>query len=264
MTPQQIQQLKDDAEADAKYLALLLLLALENHAGPVAARVRWNAKTAQFLVDNRVVSFQTLRTYLARIENKLGRRLLKISTDLAEGRITIDEWRADFERTVRTSHVLAGALAVGGITRAIRNVVVLSRINEELSFADKFVREVRSRKIVSAVQQQASIGVKEVVRSGKTISVARVRSRANSYLRAIHITFEEAKHELIMGLGVHNEARRYMRAVENCKPCVHWAGLGWVPIEIMPTIGSFSKEIHGCDIYCRCFIVYRTRAGGEE
>lgn len=234
MSPQQIKQAEEDAKSDAKYLALLLLLALANKDSISASRVKWNESTGKFLVDNKVVSVVTLRLYLSRIETKLGRRLLKLTDDLAAKKITLGAWQREFERTITISQILAGALAVGGIAAAVKNTMVLDRIDEQISFADGLTTEIRTN---------------------KAGSMSKIRARVKSYLQAAHITFENVQQDFITTTGIYDECKRVLRAKESCSCCVLWAEKGFVPVEDQPPIGRF--DFPCCWIFDKCYLVYR-------
>jgi hypothetical protein len=227
MTELEIQQAEKDAEEDAQWLRLALLLALIRQPG----RVRFVAADDEFIIDGRAVHINTIRDYLGRIEERIGKRLVKLTNDLERGRITPAEWRRGFERYVTSSHVLAAALAVGGIAAAVRNADVQSRIDSELRYADNFAHEIRE---------------------GKAGTFKQIKSRAVSYLMAVPITYGIISLIVRKVMGTQTEARRVRRASESCQACIDWARRGWVPIEKMVPIGNLT-----CRSRCRCFIEYR-------
>lgn len=225
MTDAEKDQAEKDANDDAKFLVLLLLLG--------SARVIWNSSVGRFYVDGRAVSIKSVRMYLARIETKLGRRLQKLTNELAAGRITLEQWHAAFEKTIRTSHVLSAALALGSIAAAVRNVSVNKTIAEQLAFADAFADEIRRN------------------RAG---SVARIKARAVSYVAASFLTFEAVQLAMVITIGYFVECRRILRANESCKCCIYWTR--WTPVNEMPPIGSLTQA-GCCGRYDRCYLEYR-------
>lgn len=231
MTKTEIEQAEKDAEKDAEWLSLLLLIFLQKKDKEGAELVRFDAAKGRFYYKGRSVSVKQIRKYLERIENRYAHHLDKITEDLLNGEITIGEWKRSFERKITSSHILAGALALGGIAVAARNQMVQTAINSELRFADEF---------------------SEAVRKKKAGTYAQVRARARSYARAAAITFANAELESRKLMGIQIKARRLRRASESCKDCIYWSRRGWIPIQIMPRIGSLT-----CRHYCRCFIEYR-------
>jgi hypothetical protein len=235
MTEAEIKRAEREAETDAEWLGLLLLLAFRKKRAADVTEVRFDAATGRFYLNGRAVSVRSIRAYLTRIEDRMARRLVQTTTRLEKGEITLAEWKREFDRTVTSTHILAGALALGGISVAARNGFTLERIAEQLVYADRFAEDVRK---------------------GRAGSLAKMRSRAKQYARAAHITFSNAEQLARQALGVQREAMRIRRAAESCRPCIKFSNK-WMPIEAMPPIGSFPKEIGGCAHYCRCYLVYR-------
>jgi hypothetical protein len=212
---------KEEAESDAEWLLLLLLLN--------SPRVVFRANVGRFYVDGRSVPVSKIRQYLNRIERRIGNRVVAITDDLAAGRITLNEWKQRFTQSVTTGHVLAGALALGGIAAAVTNRTVQARINGELRYAHRFGRAIRK----------------------DDLSVPRIKARAKSYFRSIAITYGIVQMILQKKLGISTECRRVRRASESCSGCVRWS-YRWMPIDEMPRIGSLD-----CGGRCRCYIEYR-------
>lgn len=215
-----LEQQEREAEKDAKELLLLLLL-----GGAVVFR----ADVGRFYVNGKSVSITTIRKYLQRIERNLGRRLTKLTNDLEAKKITLAKWQRGFERSIISAHILAGALAVGGIASAVRNDEIQARIASELKYADNFGDEVKDKKL----------------------SAARMKARAKSYLIAATITYGILELEVRKLMGGFTEARRIRRASESCPGCVAYA-YRWMPIGEMPAIGSLT-----CRSRCRCYLEYR-------
>ncbi len=236
MTAAEIKRAEKNAEGDAEELALLLLIAFKKRDSGPAKEVTWDAAVGRFRYRGRLVSFESIRKYLIRIEERLGRRLGNLTLQLERGEISLAAWQREFERTITSAHILSGALALGGIAVAVRNETVLNRIDAELVYADKFVTEIR--------QEKAG-------------SINRIRARARRYMQAAHITFQQAEQKARQAVGIQKECRRILRASESCRPCLELSQRGWIPIDEMPSIGTLPKSIGGCEIYCRCYLEYR-------
>ena len=128
MTDPQIEQAEKDAREDAEWLLLMVLL---------SSTVTFNAEVGRFYVDGRSVSINQIRSYLNRIERRVGKRVINLTDDLSKGKLTIDEWKRGFDRNITSIHVLTGSLALGSIASAVRNTDVQARIDSELRYADR-------------------------------------------------------------------------------------------------------------------------------
>lgn len=230
MTEAEIKQAEKDAENDAGALAILLLLLMMKPGSNEARRVQFDSATGRFYFDGKTVSIRSIRAYLNRIEDRFGRKLSKLTQDLEAGRVTLAEWKRVFDRTVTSSHILAGALALGGIAVAVRNSKVQTRIADELKFADAFAESIRSK---------------------KAGSFSKIRSRAKSYLMAASVTYSQIEQDVRGLMGMQTEAKRIRRAAESCLGCIQYS-YRWIPIADMPPIGSLQ-----CRQHCRCYVIYR-------
>lgn len=237
MTEAEITRIQDRAERDAKELSLLLLIALKRKTG--TGFVQWDASTGRFIYRGQFVTAATVRKFLLRIQDRMAARIAALTTRLEKGEITIDDWQAQFEDTIASSHVLAAAFAVGGIATAVRAPFVQSQITEQWGFARAFVRDVERKR--------------------QPLTFARIKSRAKSYIQAAHITFANVELELVKLTGVKTMARNVLRPAEHCEGrvgnvigCIDVTSLGWIPVEEITPVGQ-----RLCSIYCRCFLEYQ-------
>jgi hypothetical protein len=238
-----------EEQLDEASSALLLLLFVGRRNVRSSRQVEFDPRRGVFRVDGKVVSVTTIRLLIAQLENIGKIRLQKHLDDLLAKKIDVEEWRKRTASSLRVSHTLATALAVGGIDRASQNPEADKRINAELVYLQGFSSDIAANKL----------------------SEPQMRSRANSYLLAVAVTYwaidQLQKTELrdvrrvrrIRGepmteeeiISVYTEAKRYRRAKESCTGCLRYSGR-WIPIKQMPKIGSLD-----CGSRCRCFIVYR-------
>lgn len=220
ITDEQLERAEKDANEDAKSLLLLLLL---------SKSVAYDATKGRFYVNGKSVSIKTIRDYLQRIEKRLAKRSVQLLDDLEKGKITVEQWQAQFQRNVTSAHLLAGALALGSIKAALNNVEIQERIEAELTYAENFAQELKA----------------------KEVSPARAKARATSYFMAAAITYGILEMAVRKLLGNQTEAMRIRRASESCFGCIEFSYI-WLPIGDMPPIGSLD-----CGGYCRCYIDYR-------
>lgn len=238
MTPEQIKQAEKDAAEDAKFIGLLLLTAMASKSARALNQLEWRPETGKFYIKGRSVSVESIRKYLLSIETKLGRKLSKLVDQLEKKEITLASFQREFERTITSSHILAGALAVGGIASAVASVAVQNRIAGEVKFADDFIKEIRK---------------------GRAGSFARIKSRTKSYMQSATITFSQVEQQVRGAIGIQTECKRVLRNAEHCVPCLRLAKKGFIPIEDMPPIGTLEepKYPNGCGRFCRCYLIYR-------
>jgi hypothetical protein len=259
MTPTKQKQAESDAKSDAKKLALLLLLLFQRKTVKVGTvltpkfavlhsdtadqvrKITFDESSMKFRIDGRAVSVTTIRMYLQRIQDKGARKLATITLQLEKGEISLAAWQREFERTITSSHILAAALVLGSIGDAVKHRLVQERIAEQIEFLDAFGQAVRDR-------QAGSFG--------------KIRSRAKSYLQAVHVTFANLELQQRIALGIQAEARNVLRPAEHCLRgpndpadlpiCTELTKQGWMPIDEMPPIGT-----RKCKIWCKCYIEYR-------
>lgn len=238
-----------EKQLDEASAALLLLLFVGQRNVRSARQVEFDPRRGVFRVDGKVVSVTTIRLLISQLEG-IGRiRLQRHLDDLLAKRIDLAEWQRRTASTLRVSHTLATALAVGGIERAKQDEEATKRINAELAYLAGFARDIQSGKLTEP----------------------QMRSRANSYLLAVAVTYwaidqiqktrlRDVRRVRRIGaipmtdeeiIEVYREAKRYRRARESCTGCLRYSGR-WIPIKQMPPIGSLD-----CGSRCRCFIVYR-------
>lgn len=136
MTEKEVEDAEKDAREDAKQLSLMILLAN-------SSLVQFESDTGRFRYDGRVVTVAQIRAYLQRIEKRMASRAAAMIDRVEAGRMSVGEFRRGFERIVRSSHILAGALALGSIAASVRNSDVQERIVSELQYADGLIADVQ-------------------------------------------------------------------------------------------------------------------------
>lgn len=239
-----------ERQLDGASLSLLLLLFLGRRNVRTGREVEFDRRRSVFRIDGKVVSVTTIRVLLAQIE-KLGGVRLKIHMNaFLSGEITLEEWVRRSASTIRVSHTLSTALAVGGIDRATTNEEAEKRIRAELNFLAGFEQDIRKGKLSEAKMQSRiasymlAVPVTYWLIDQREKEKLRELKRVKKITNGVALTEEELR-------SIYTEARRYRRASESCSGCIAYAGF-WMPIAKMPPIGSLD-----CRSRCRCFIVYR-------
>lgn len=232
ITAAEIRQARADAEAEAKQLGLMLVLALRylNKYSTVKS-ITFDIETGIFYVNGFRVPKNVIRGYIDRLERVSAVRLGEIVDDLEQRKIDLDEWKKQHDRRVRAMLILSGALALGSIEQALRSGRVLGLIEEQLRYSHKFER---------------------AIRLGAAGTFSRIKWRAKSYAAAARVTYGIIEQTAREQFGNQKEARRIQTAAESCNGCIKWARKGWIPINLMPPIGS-----QQCKNYCKCYLIYR-------
>lgn len=193
--------------------------------------VVFNTTSAGFSDKNRrPITERQVRGAIVRITAQTEKHLRDIAADLGAGRINLAEWQIQTAETIKTAHVLTGAIGRGG--RASMTVSdwgrLGARIREQYAHLNRFAREIENGKL----------------------SLAQIERRASLYaaaVRANYFTFEKTA-RTAAGFDL---ARRILNARESCKDCLSWSRRGFVPVEQQPAIGELI-----CRSFCKCRIEY--------
>ncbi len=232
MTEAEVRQAEIDAEADAKRLGLMLVLALRDLGVYTSVKsIDFDIKTGTFYVNGVPVARETIRLYLDRLERFEAARFEAMIVALEKRQIEIDEWKRQHDRRIRSMIVLSGALALGTISRSARSGRVHDLVNEQIRYADGFENAIK-RNIAG--------------------TFTRMKWRARSYANSARITHSIIEQTARERFGSQTECRRFRRASESCEGCIKWARKGWLPISLMPPLGT-----QPCRNNCKCFLVYR-------
>jgi len=232
MTDAEIRQAQLDAEADAKRLGLMLVLALRDLGVYTSVKsITFDIKTGTFYVNGVAVRKELIRQYLDRLERFEAARFEAMIVALEKRQIEIDEWKRQHDRRIRSMIALSGALALGTISRAARSGRVHDLVNEQISYAD---------------------GFEDAIKRNIAGTFTRMKWRARSYARSARIVHSILEQTARERFGNQTECRRIRRASESCEGCVEWARKGWIKISLMPPLGT-----QQCRNNCKCFLIYR-------
>lgn len=212
-----------DAEEFAALIGGMIALFLSRR------KARFDRQRGVWILDGQVVSQRTIRTMIKRMKRIGGMELAALTEKLFADRITLAEWKRDFKKTIRSAHLVAGALATGSVAKAQKASVYRQRIEREEEYLDNFGDQIR--------RNQAG-------------SEAKAKARAASYMLGAAATFGilEMSERALFGA---TEAIRIQTAAESCAGCEEYGG-EWMPIDDMPEIGSLD-----CGARCLCYIEYR-------
>lgn len=166
--------------------------------------------------------------------------LVKITQELRDGRIGLNEWRSRMERMISVRVASTSCIALGGI--------------QQMSEAD---RRFIAREI--ATQLQFLRGFARDIRTGDQARDGRMIARARQYAQAPRGVYEAIRGRTAQFAGM-NEERRVLHGMDHCAAsgglpgCPGVAGY-WAPIGTLPRIGRAT-----CRARCRCTVRYRRSA----
>jgi len=226
MTKKEQEQEKERARETAVEIGGLVALLLGVSAGKHT--VSWDPRSLRFIVDGRYISLETVRRAILQIETRIGLRISRITDRFVAGEITLEDWLAETQKLVGSSHILMAALGLGSIAAAVASSAVQANITREKGFLTRFAQDIHK----------------------KGLSAAAIKARAKSYFHAARILFGNLSLDAHKITG-YNEVRRVRTAAESCKGCIRWAGR-WLPIGEMPPLGTLQ-----CRNYCKCFFEFR-------
>ena len=162
--------------------------------------------------------------------------------DLADGRITVEQWRDAMRDSIRQVHLSASAMAYrtwDGVSESSAEV----RIERELRYLEGFAGQI-------ADGTQRVSWIDEV--TGDQMVDGRFLFRCEMYARSGHGTYENVNRELMSESGKFTEERRVTHAFEGCDGCIAIEMMGWQPIGTLPEIGA-----EECLTACMCSFEYR-------
>lgn len=202
--------------------------------------IQWDAKEARFKVDGKVIPMTRIRRELGRMELKVAALILSYNAKLWAKEWTLDKWRSEMAKLAQDSHILFGALALGGLVVSARDLTVQRRTTRDLAALKRFAR---------------------AIKNGLTPSLPVVNNRSRTYLRSWYVTYHLLSHRAHILAG-YTEARRRLTPAEHCRTkhtaeglidgCWEVARKGWMPILQMPPLGTLV-----CLQFCKCWIQYR-------
>lgn len=177
----------------------------------------------------RYVTRQEERRVLDEWLLALALLLLGASRDLRDGSIALAEWQLTMERGIKSAHIVATALAVGGWDRLTPPILstIAGQVREQYAFLAKFAQQI-------ATGEQRLDG--------------RFLQRVKLYAEAGRGTYENFKLAAAQIAG-----KQYVRSVrharDSCKGCLEQEALGWIPVGDSRFIPIGRRN---CIWFCKC------------
>lgn len=159
-----------------------------------------------------------------------------LATDLVQGRINPEQFRAAMGQEIRHVHLGAAMLGSGGaLNLSAHHANVVDRaISAQMGYLDNFVQDIQRR-----LASGQGVGQRDIGRAGQYSFAARVTATQSERQFVVNESDGEAYE------------RRVRTANESCEDCISYSQLGWQPAGTLPPI-SDSR----CGHNCMCFFEY--------
>ena len=170
--------------------------------------------------------------------NSAERRMGELTTALYEKRLSPVAYQSIMRDEMRRLHLQNSALGVGGWDKTTAR---------EFGRSGALLRDDYKR----------MANLANGVANGE-VSLAQALNRIQGYAGSARINFlaseREANRQAAQVRGVQLEERRRLGTAEhNCRDCVSYAAMGWVPLGELPLPGTASI----CGTHCRCSLERR-------
>ena len=179
----------------------------------------------------RFISPKAVRREIDKLVQVSAQRLEQAAKDLANGKITIEEFQNRTRNILKASYTLSGAVAKGGWKQMSQSDwgKIGAETKKQYGYLNKFAK---------------------VIVAG--ITLAALLSRVKLYATGIRTVFNNSDLDAKKQAGEFTLCKRVLNARESCSQCSGWARKGFVPIDEQPKIGSLI-----CRNFCRCFFEYQ-------
>lgn len=185
------------------------------------------------------------QTAIDRHVSRSRANLRSLATELVEGKISPEQFRARMAAELRQLHIGAAILGAGGILNLSEHHMTLvdRRIREQMAYLDRFVTDIQDR-----IARGVPLGNRDIGRAGQ-------------YAASGNVMFSQAQRQFVSNeTGGEGLERRVLGACRNCSDCISMASQGWVTIGTLPAIGEDSI----CGQACCCHFEYDYQEDEEQ
>ncbi|MDR3634336.1 MAG: S49 family peptidase [Isosphaeraceae bacterium] len=195
-------------------------------------RYTWDPNARQYRAESgRFVSRKDVKAALSAVIDATVDDVRRVSEQLQRGKIEIADWQLEMERSLKTIHTAATAIATGGWIQAmpVDWAECGRRLKDEYGHLRDFAVELENG----------------LPPDGRFLA------RAVSYARAAHGTYEVIGRRLALGGGA-VWAKRTRHALHSCERCIEYEDRGWVPASTLPAPSTECE----CGSNCQCTAEY--------
>ena len=207
----------------------------------IASKYIWDAVSGHYInpETGRVISHNTIKKELEKVIKVSSKEMRKISTQFANGEISLGQWQVSMLQQVKLAHIANAAAGNGGWAQMNRGDwgFVGNRLKQQYKFLNNFARQIKT-------------GEQPV--NGKFLT------RVDMYAAAARSTFEQMKRRYEMTENAMEQERRILGPADHCDDCIDAAKMGWVEIGTLPEIGDSV-----CKVNCQCKFEYRRKENGR-
>jgi hypothetical protein len=187
-------------------------------------------KKGQFVAKSKV------REIVAGYINEYKQDFETLTTFLAEGRITLNEWETKTAKIIKEITIATLKVAKPDANSQDYGTVG-AQLKKQYLYLRNFSREIAQGQL----------------------SAAQINARANQYLHSVWTFYNSQTRDSHKQAG-YNWERRLQQSKHPCKQCPKYAALGWQIIGTLPKIG----EQCDCKQNCRCYFDFSRSTGKPQ
>lgn len=196
----------------------------------------WQPETQSYRDETgRVVTPEQVREWVLESIRKSSDAVTELSRLLAEGKLSLDDWRRLMQDEIKDEYLALFLLGLGGLAllRADDILLLAELLEEQFAFLDNFAR-----------------GIDE-------LSETQVRARSRLYIRSSAAAFWSARQRAAVAAG-RETVRWYLTPAEHCVDCIAFADMGWQLIADDPYGGAVPRSGQTrCLMNCACILDFR-------
>ena len=189
----------------------------------------WDSFARQYRGENgRFVPRTAVRQALDEFSDSAKGDFLLTAKRLQAGNISLIDFQLAMEKSIKTTHTAAVAIAAGGWGQATAAdwAEAGRKIRKEYGFLDTFARQIEA---------------------GLPLD-GRFLARAASYAHGSAATYEKALRRNDLANGLVIREHRWTHSDHPCTSCIGYEHAGWQPAGVLPDIATECE----CDYHCRC------------
>lgn len=174
-----------------------------------------------------------IENLLEQEQSRLEVRLKSLTRLLADQKIALPDWQAQFAETLKSAHLRMASLAAGGTAGLTSKHygTIGANLRQQYKYLNGFAQQLASGKI----------------------SIARALQRSGSYASSIRPSFHAAE-KITRSEESFNMGKRLLDSqADHCSDCLGYATDGYVPIDAIVPPGTNCE----CGQRCRCRVVYQ-------
>jgi len=194
--------------------------------------------TTQSYRDNetgRVITSDQVREWVLESIRKSGDAVTELARLLAEGKLSLDDWRRLMRDEIKDEYVALFLLGLGGLAllRAEDILLLAELLREQFAYLDRFVVEIGE------------------------LSEAQINARARSYTKTAESAFWRGGLRAAVAAGM-ERVKWTLTPAEHCEDCIAFADMGWQRIDDNPYHGATPKSgATRCLFNCACVLLFR-------